>query len=151
AFDTFDASIGSTVGAEVAQQMDVMRSLGINTISLHIVGADSVAGDVQPPTCSVNPVLGTRWPQPTALELTNLVKVFDLAQQKGIRILLALAHTHFEESPPTNATTWLTAMMNAVKNHPALEAVVFMGDVHVNNFGTPSCGIFAEPPLWLGP
>lgn len=58
------------------------------------------------------------------MELASLVKLFDLAQQKGIRVLLELSHTHFDETPTTNASTWLTAMINAVKNHPAAEAIV---------------------------
>jgi len=140
-----------SISVDVAAQMDAMRSFGINAISFQLVASDSVLGDVGPPTCSVNPIVGVRWPQPTAVELTNLVKFFDLAQQKGIRVLLELAHTHFEESPPTNATTWLTALINAVKNHPALELVTFMGDVHLHTQPAIGCSVPAEPPLNLGP
>lgn len=140
-----------SVSRDVASQMDVMRSFGINAISLQLVASDSVLGEAGPPTCSVNPIIGVRWPQPTAIELANLVKFFDLAQQKGIRVLLELAHTHFEASPPTNATTWLTALINAVKNHPALELVTFMGDVHLHTQPTIGCSVPAEPPLNAGP
>ena len=151
-WDSVDATAGVKVSDAVAQQMDVMRGIGINAISFQIVGTDSTStGSSTPPACYIPPLGGARWPQPTALELTNLVKFFDLAQQKGIRILLELSHTHFEESPPDHATTWLTALINDVKAHPALELITFMGDVHVNNFGTPSCGLPAEPALWLGP
>jgi hypothetical protein len=42
-----------------------------------------------------------------------------------------------------------------VKNHPALDLVVFYGDAHTidtNGDGVPdSCGGQSEPPLWLGP
>lgn len=151
-FDSVDATAGEKVSDAVAQQMDLMRGMGINAISFQVVGTDSTTfGDNKPPACYVPPLAGARWPNPTPLELTNLVKLLDLAQQNGIKVLLNLSHTHYEESPPANATTWLTAIINAVKNHPALELVTFMGDVHVNNFGTASCGLPAEPPLWLGP
>lgn len=128
-----------------------MRAMGINAVSFQIVGSDSVFGSIAPPTCYVPPVAGMRWPRPTALELANLVKFLDLAQQKGIKVLLNLSHTHYEESPPTNATTWITTIVNAVKTHPALELVTFMGDVHVHNFATQVCGLPAEPALYLGP
>ena len=152
-FDSLETSVGTTTSAEVAQQMDLMRSLGINAISFMIVATDSAsnAPNIAPPDCYVPPSAGARWPRPTQLELTNLVKLFDLAQQKGMRVLLDLSHTHFDETPTTNATTWLTALINAIKAHPALELITFMGDVHVNNFGSPSCGLPSEPPLWLGP
>jgi hypothetical protein len=137
----------------LAQQMDLMRATGVNAISFQIRATDSAyTGQWTPPNCNEPPSNGALWPQPTAVELANMVKLFDLAQQKGLRILLNLTHTHFEETPPVNATTWLTALIDAVKTHAALELVTFMGDVHVNDFGGKlSCGVPAEPPLWLGP
>jgi hypothetical protein len=141
-----------TVAPQLSAQMDLMVQMGVNVISFPIGATDATALPPGPPTCNTPPVAGALWPQPSQTELDGLVKVLDLAQSKGLRVLLELQHTHFEEIPPTNATTWLTALINDVKAHPALELVTFMGDVHVNNFGgTPSCGLGAEPPLWLGP
>src|SRR5579859_5509414 len=125
-FDSVDATMGVKVSDAIGQQFDLMRGLGINAISFQVVATDSTyTASNAPPTCNVPPLAGALWPQPTPLELTNLVKFFDLAQQKGIRVLLELSHTHFEENPPTNATTWLTALLNQVKAHPALELVTF--------------------------
>lgn len=156
-FDQFDAVVGSTVAAEVALQLDTMRRMGVNTITYELRTADptSIPGGFTYPTCNMPPVLGAQWPQPTSTELKNLVALFDLAHAKGMRILLRLTNTHMEEQPPTNSTTWLGAILGAVKTHPALELVLLEGNTHfvdTNGDGTPdACGIPAEPPLWLGP
>jgi hypothetical protein len=142
-----------SIAPQISAQMDLMVQMGVNAISFQIAATDpTYTGPPTPPSCNMPPVTGALWPQPTSAELDGLVKVLDLAQAKGLRVLLNLTHTHFEENPPTDATTWLTALINDVKSHPALELVTFMGDVHVNNFGGQlSCGLPAEPPLWLGP
>jgi hypothetical protein len=156
-FDQFDAVVGGTVSAEVAIQLDSMRRMGVNAITYELRTADRTAdpnGFVFP-TCNIPPVLGLQWPEPTATELSNLVALFDLVHAKGMRILLRLVNTRMEEQPPTNSTTWLGAILGAIKNHPALELVLFEGNVHVfdtDGDGTADgCGIPAEPPLWLGP
>jgi hypothetical protein len=64
-----------------------------------------------------------------------------------------LVNTHMEEKPPTNSATWLGTILNAVGNHPALELVLFEGNTHLVDTGDvigDTCGIPAEPPLWLG-
>ena len=153
-FTSFDSVLNSTVQAEVSLQLDKMRALGVNTILFSLRTADdgSKGTSEQPPTCYMPGVLGMNWPQPTATETTNLTALFDLVNSKNMKVILDLPNTHMEEQPPTNSTTWLGAVLGAVKNHPALALVLFDGDVHVNTFGgTQSCGIPAEPPLWLGP
>ncbi len=146
-----------TVGAEVGLQLDVMRSWGINAVTVELRTSDPVyiPGPFVPPACNMPPVLGFQWPQPTATELANLAAFFDLAHSKGMRVLLMLNNTHMEENPPTNAQAWLGAILNVVKNHPALDVVAFGGNTHTvdtNGDGIPdTCGIPAEPPLWLGP
>jgi hypothetical protein len=145
---TFDS-----IAPQLSAQMDLMVQMGVNTITFPIGATDATAtGMVGPPDCNVPPLAGALWPQPTSAELDGLKKVLDLAQSKGLHVLLNLQDTHFDESPPTNTTTWLTALISDVKDHPALELVTFMGDVHVNDFGgVMSCGLSGEPPLWLGP
>lgn len=151
-FTQFDGVVNGTVNSEIALQMDKMRVMGVNTIELEIRAADISAGSsFTPPECAINPVLGVQYPQPTATELTNLAAFFDLASSKGMKIVLNLVNTHMEEQPPVNNTTWLRSILQAVENQPALYLVSFDGDVHVNNFNNvQSCGIPAEPPLWLG-
>jgi hypothetical protein len=60
-----------------------------------------------------------------------------------------------EEQPPTHSETWLGAILNAVKDHPALELVMFGGDAHTLYYpgsGSPAmCGGRAEPNLGQGP
>ena len=156
-FNDFDAVVNRTVSAEVSAQLDAIKQMGVNTITYEFRSTDAngVPGDPQYPTCRTTPPLGLNWPQPTATELANLVPFFDLVQSKGMKILLRLVNTHMEEQPPTNATTWLGAILQRIKDHPALELVLFEGDARVNDSngdGTPdACGVPAEPPLWLGP
>lgn len=153
-WDSLDAVVGTTVSTEVALQLDTIRSFGVNTVRYELRTADSVAinDGFMPPTCNIAPVLGVRWPQPMALELQKLVAFFDLAQSKGMHIILELINTHMEETPPTNSSTWLGAILGAVKNHPALALVLLDGSPHtVATSGGTVCGPPAEAPLWLGP
>lgn len=153
-FNDVDSVVGHKVSDEVSLQLDAMHEMGVNTITLEIRTADKDANSSFP-TCHVNPVLGFRWPQPTPSELANLAAAFELIRTKGFKVILVLTNTHMEEQPPTNSQTWLSAILNVVKNHPAFDFVVFNGDAHVidtNGDGLPdSCGGQAEAPLWLGP
>lgn len=145
-----------TVGAEVGLQLDIMRGWGINSITVELRTSDPtyIPDGFVPPGCNMPPSLGFQWPQPTPIEIANLAAFFDLAQTKGIRIQLMLNNTHMEENPRTNAETWLGAILNVVKNHPALDVVGFGGSTHTidtNGDGIgDACGIPAEPPLYLG-
>ncbi|CAN5908961.1 hypothetical protein BH11GEM1_BH11GEM1_09180 [soil metagenome] len=65
-----------------------------------------------------------------------------------MKVLLRLVNTHMEEQPPNNSTQWLSTILGAIRNHPALELVLFEGDVKVHSNNT--CGNSAEPRLWLG-
>jgi hypothetical protein len=153
-FNDFDSVVGSTVAQEASLQLDKMRAMGVNTITFELRTSDPTydPGPFVPPVCNIPPVLGFQWPQPTATELTNLVAFFDLVQSKGMHVFLRLVNTHMEEQPPTNSGTWLGAILASIKDHPALDLVLFEGDKHVLHFnGQPdTCGIPAEPPLWLG-
>ena len=155
-FDSLDPVVGTTVAAEVGLQLDVMHSLGVNTITYTLETSDSTNDDhgFTLPTCILPAVGGFRWPQPTAHELANLVPFFDLVESKGMHVLLSLINTHMEEVPPTNSATWLGAILSAIGHHPALELVLFGGAPHAvdtNNDGIPDvCGYPAEPPLWEG-
>ena len=154
-FDDFDPAVGHTVKAEAALQLDAMKDMGVNLITFELRAADPAPGDFVPPQCTIPPVLGLQWPQPTATELARLKEFFDLVDSKGMRIFLRLVNTHMEEDPPTNAEKWLGAILGAVKDHPALDLVLFEGDAHLidtNGDGVPdSCGVPAEPNLLLGP
>lgn len=80
---------------------------------------------------------------------------FDLVDEHGIRIWLRLVNTHMEEVPRTRSRQWLGAILNTVKDHPALDLVLFEGDLrHLFTNADQiddHCGYPAEPPLWLGP
>ena len=152
-FNNFDSVVGHTVSAEVALQLDAMRGMGVNTITIELRTADT-DGNSAFPTCHVSPPLGSHWPQPTATELANLPLLFNLVQSKGMKIILVLTNTHMEQLPRTNSQTWLRAILNVVKNHAALDYVVFNGDAHTidtDGDGIPdACGGQAEPGLWMG-
>jgi hypothetical protein len=152
-FDTFDSVVGTTVGAEVSLQFGVMKSMGINTITIELRSTDLGDQKFTFPTCSVSWPLGFQWPQPTAVELSGLRKFFDLAASAGIKIQLMLNNTHMDDIP--NSQTWLQAILGVVGSHSALDVVTFGGELHVvdtNGDGIPdSCGGQAEAPLWLGP
>jgi len=154
-FTNFDSVVNSLVSDEVSLQLDAMRAMGVNTITFELRTAGPTTDLTVFPTCNINTVLGLQWPQPSATELTNLPKFFDLVQSKGMRIWLRLTNTHQEENPPTNAETWLGSILGAIGDHPALDLVLFEGDlktIDTNNDMIPdSCGGQAETPLWLGP
>jgi len=152
-FTDVDPAIGTTIAQEVSLQLDAMHSMGINTIWITLSAADAEPGVFVPPACTVNPDLGPLWPQPTEMELTNLKLLFDLIYSKGIQVTLNLSNTHMEDRP--NSEIWLKSILEAVKDHPALELVLFGGDVHTydyNGDGVPdACGGRAEPTLGMGP
>jgi hypothetical protein len=145
-------NVSATVGAEISSQLAKMQAMGINHITFELRATDpTFIPGFTPPTCNLPPALGLLWPQPTALELTNLPAFLDLAQAHGMKVTLILNNTHMEEQPPTNATQWLGAILPVVKDHPALDTVVFGGSEHVvQNGPTSTCGIPAEAPLYLG-
>jgi hypothetical protein len=155
-FNTFDPVVGSTIAKEVELQLDAMRAMGVNTITFQLWTADKTyVPEIKPPECNISPALGLLWPQPTDVELTNLVSFFDLVYSKGINIILSLINTHMEEEQRANSKTWLTSILKVIGNHPALDLVLFDGDIHyydVNGDGIPDrCGVPAEAPLWEGP
>ncbi len=145
-----EQGVGIPVASEVAAQFDAMRALGVNTITFEVRTTDdsmSSAGFV-PPDCNLPPLLGLTWPTPEAAKLANLVSLFDLAQQKGIKIVLFLVNTHMEQPADSNAE-WLGPILDAVGQHPALSLVLFNGNTHIDPSNN-QCGTPAEPPLWLG-
>lgn len=153
-FEEFDEVLGHTVRDEVASQLQIIRDMGINRITFELRATDE-DGDFSFPKCNLSPALGFRWPRPTAIELVNLAAFFDLVHEHGIRIWLRLTNTHMEEMPRTRSRQWLGAILNAVKDHPALDLVLFEGNTR-HSFSNAdqiddSCGIPAEPPLWSGP
>jgi|GEM_PF-2023911 len=156
-FNEYDSLVGHTVAEEVALQLDKIREMGVNTIAFELRASDPTwdPGPFLPPACNIGPSLGLQYPQPTSKEISNLIAFYDLVNGKGIKILLRLVNTHMEEQPPTNNATWLNAILNAIKDHPAFELVLFEGNTHqidTNGDGVnDACGIPAEPPLWLGP
>jgi hypothetical protein len=156
-FNDYDAVVGHTVRQEIDLQLDEMKALGVNAITFELRSADSYwnPGPFIPPECNISPVLGLQYPSPAQTEIANLVSFFDLVSGKQMKILLMLNNKHMEEQPPVNNKIWLDAILNAVKNHPALELVMFGGNTQVvdsdgDGIGD-ACGITAEPPLWLGP
>jgi hypothetical protein len=133
----------------VAIQLDAIAAMGVNAITYELRSADpGPTFDFTAPACDVLPVLGVQFPQPTATELTNLARLLDAAQARGIRVLLRLTNNHMEQQPPTGSQTWLGAILGAVGTHPALDLVLFEGTPHLN---AGACGVPAEPPLFLGP
>lgn len=153
-WSTYDSVVGSTVAQEVSLQLDKLKAMGVNTLTFDLRTADPTStGNFTPPDCNEPPVLGLQFPQPTATELANLPLIFDAAQSRGMKIWLRLVNSHMEQSPPTGIQTWLTAILGAIGQKPALDLVMFDGTPYLvtNANGTQSCGIPAEPPLWLGP
>lgn len=149
-WNQFDPVLGSNVSSEISLQLDKMRAMGVNTIAFELRAADPVSsGPFVPPGCPIDPVLGFKFPQPSATELANLPLFFDMVHAKEIKVWLILNNTHMEEQTPANSQTWLNAILGTVGNHPALDLVLFGGSTHLNLDG--SCGIPAEAPLWLGP
>lgn len=154
-WDQLDWVTGSIVSQEVSLQLDKMKAMGVNTITYEFRAADNTSKSFTFPDCNIAPVLGLQFPQPTATELANLPRFFDMLQSKGIRVWLRLVNTHMEQQPPTNSQTWLGAILGAIGNHPALDLVLFEGSTHwIQDMTSPTgkaCGVQAEPPLYLGP
>jgi hypothetical protein len=149
---TFDSVVGSTPAQEAALQLDRIRALGVDHFTYELRSSDATDGPNTPPACTVNPALGLQYPNPTAAELTNLRSFLDLSAGKGFKVWLRLVNLHMEESPPVGNAAWLDAILGAIKDHPAVDLVLFEGDVHAHpESSPPSCGIQAEPPLFLGP
>lgn len=153
-WNNYDPVVGHTVSEEVALQLDAMQAMGVNTITFELRTSDPDGTPETFPTCGINAAIGFQWPQPTATELANLPLLFDLVQSRGMKVILILTNTHMEEQPPINSETWLTAILNVVENHPALDFVVFGGDAHAVDTNcdgmADACGGQAEAPLWLG-
>jgi hypothetical protein len=101
-FNQFDSVVGHNVSDEVALQLDAMRGMGVNTITIELRTADQ-DGNFTFPTCDIDPALGFQWPQPTTTELTNITPFFDLVHSKGLKIILVLVNTQMEQQPPTNS------------------------------------------------
>jgi hypothetical protein len=156
-FNDYDDLVGHTVSQEIALQLDEIAKLGVNTITFELRAADPtyVDGPYAPPVCNIGPALGPQYPQPSAKEIQNLIAFLDLVSSKGLKVELRLVNTHQEEQPPMNNALWLGTILKAIKDHPALDLVLFEGDAHLldlNGDGIPdSCGVPAEPSLWLGP
>jgi len=153
-WNTVDPVVGTTVAAEVGSQLDAMKAMGVNTITVQLRTSDATyTGNFTPPDCNEPPVLGLQFPQPTATELANLPLLFDAVGSRGMRIWLSLINTHMEQQPPTNSQTWIGAILGAVGQHPALDLVLFDGTPYTvpSSGGTQVCGTPAEGPLWLGP
>jgi hypothetical protein len=156
-FYIYDTVVGQTRAKEVALQLDKIQGMGVNAIAFELRACDPtyVPGPFVPPECNLPPTLGLQYPQPTSKELTNLVAFYNLVHNRGMKILLRLVNTHMEEQPPTKNAAWLKAILNVIKDDPAFELVCFEGNTHLidtdGDGKKDSCGIPAEPPLWLGP
>ena len=156
-FHMQDDLLGHTVAEEVALQLDEMVKMGVNTFRFELRSASpaSYPDTFVPPYCTLPPVLGLQYPRPTQQELTNLVDFFDLVHSKGVNVELELVNTHMEEQPPENNSLWIGAILNAVKDQPALDLVTFDGSpfsFDTNGDGiADQCGGPAEAPLWDGP
>ena len=156
-FDTLDDLVGHTVREEVAQQLDEIVKLGVNTIRIDLrsPSASPFPDTFIPPYCFIPPKLGLQYPQPSPLELKNLVAFFELVNSKGLKIELELDNDHMEEQPPYSNTRWIGAILNAIKDQPALDLVTFDGgpftiDTNGDGIGD-QCDGLAEAPLWDGP
>ena len=132
-FNSFDSVVGHTISEEVSLQLDTMKQMGINTIAFELRASDPTwnSGPFEPPECNMGPVLGIQWPQPTSQEISNLVSFLDLVNSKGMKVLLRLCNTHMEEQPPTNNSVWIGTILNAIKEHPALDLILFEGNTHL--------------------
>jgi hypothetical protein len=156
-FYKFDDVVGHTVADEISLQLDEMKEMGVNTIAFELrsSAAEYIDGPFAPPDCNISPALGIQYPQPTPLEMTNLNAFLDLLESKGMNVYIRLVNTHMEEQPPENNELWLGTILNAVKDHPALDLVLFEGSaflIDTNGDGVnDACGGPAEPGLWEGP
>jgi hypothetical protein len=158
-FNNFDSVVSQTVAEEIGLQLEKMREMGVNTVTIELRSADDTCLDCPTafvfPTCLIHRGTGLLWPQPTVVELTNLSSLFDLLHRKGMRGWLRLVNTHMDEQPPINNQLWLESILTVVKDHPAFDLVLFEGNKRLvdtdGNGIVDACGIPAEPPLWLGP
>lgn len=156
-FYDVDDVVGHTVADEVSLQLDSMREMGVNSLAFELRSSNPTwnPGPFTPPECNIAPALGLQWPQPTPRESGNLVAFLDLVGSKGMKVFLRLVNTHMEELSSSNNSTWIGTILGAIKDHPALDLVLFEGNTHqldTDGDGVEdSCGIPAEPPLWLGP
>ncbi len=146
------------VRESVAEQLDRMRSMGVNSILLEMRTSDDFDGPSGTwPDCKMHSFLGPRWPDPSAVELNGLRTMLDLAQRRGMRVILSLTNTHMDEASRSDSERWLGAILRAAKEKPALDLVVFGGDRRELDNLPPfdgardSCGGQAEAPLWAGP
>lgn len=156
-FNEYDPVVGHTVAEEISYQLDVIKQMGVNTIAFDLRSSDPsyVPGAFIPPDCNIGPELGLQYPLPKSSEINNLVAFFDLLQSKNLKAIIRLVNTHMEEQSPQDNELWLGTILNAIKDHPALDLVLFEGNIHlVDSDGDgreDACGIPAEPPLWEGP
>ena len=154
--NTFEPTLGHTVADEVNLQLDEMKKLGVNTIVLELRTSDpNWNGGFEFPTCNIHVASGLNYPDPTPTELSNLLELFDLIFNKQIKIMLRLVNNHMEEQPLVNNPKWIKAILNMIKDHPALDLVLFEGNTKFSdskgNGVIDQCGTPAEPPLWMGP
>jgi len=150
-WNDFDPLLGHTVADEASLQLDAMQAMGVNTITFELRSSSPVGTPETFPTCGISAAIGFQYPQPAATELANLPLLFDLAQSKGIKIILRLVNTHMDDL--TGSQTWLNAILNDIKSHPALDLVLFDGDKEYAtdcNGVAFACGGQAEPSLYLG-
>jgi uncharacterized protein YjdB len=99
----FDSLAGSTVAQEVSLQLDKMKAMGVNTITIQLRTADpTYTGNFTPPDCNEPPALGLRFPQPTATELANLPLPRHGAKQRDESVAGARQHA----SQPGRQWSW---------------------------------------------
>ena len=154
-WNAYDPIVDSTYGQEAALQLGKMRAMGVNTIMLEVRTADpDYAGFEAFPYCKVNYVLGPEWPVPTSDDLAGLRSYLDLAQSLGMKVWLDLNNTHMDEDPELHSKSWVNAILSTVKDHPALDLIMFGGDLRVLDLDADGiadhCGGQSEAPLWLG-
>jgi len=138
---------------QVSLQLDALRSMGVNTITIELRTAKPCCDPVDNtfPACDVPFVLGLYWPQPPSDQLGDLDSFFTDVQSYGMKVILVLVNQHMEDL--ANSQIWLGSILNVVASHPSLDLVVFNGDAHwaTDCNGTPyACGGAAEPGLWTG-
>lgn len=150
--DAIDPSSGMRAYDEVALQMDAMRAMGINIITFDLVTVGATYEPPDFPICGLAPDIGLLYPSPTALELTNLGRFFDLAASKGLKVILRLSNTH--EDDLTGSGTWLDAILGVARAHDNVDLVSFDGDLNkidTDGDGKPDvCGGHSEPRLFMG-
>jgi hypothetical protein len=157
-FDQFDAVVGHTYKDETSLQLDALKAIGVNHITFELRTSDADTapncGPSEFPSCKVCYVLGLDWPKPPAQQLTNLKAFFDLVADKHMKVDLSLTIMHMDE-PHRLSVQWLGSILDTVKDSPALGLVLLNGDARtldLNGDGVKeTCGVQAEPPLWLGP